>query len=89
MGISPVDVKHLMLEEKQGLGTCNLEKITVLGEPIEKVSREFRSLDIFPRTWGRKTVEIKTKIELLDIMSEATGVGYGIEESERREFDVP
>jgi len=45
MGISPTDVKHLLLAEKQGLGTCNLEKITVLGEPIEKVSRKFsRSL---------------------------------------------
>jgi uncharacterized protein (DUF362 family) len=45
MGISPTDVKHLVLAEKQGLGTCNLEKIAVLGEPIEKVSRKFsRSL---------------------------------------------
>lgn len=45
MGISPTDVRHLVLAEKQGLGTCNLEKITVLGEPIEKVSRKFsRSL---------------------------------------------
>jgi uncharacterized protein (DUF362 family) len=41
MGISPTDVRHLVLAEKQGLGTCNLEKITVLGEPIEKVSRKF------------------------------------------------
>jgi len=45
MGISPTDVKHLLLAEKKGLGTCNLEKITVLGEPIEKVKRKFnRSL---------------------------------------------
>jgi uncharacterized protein (DUF362 family) len=45
MGILPTDVKHLLLAEKQGLGTCNLEKITVLGEPIEKVRRKFsRSL---------------------------------------------
>jgi uncharacterized protein (DUF362 family) len=45
MGISPSDVKHLLLAEKQGLGTCNLEKISVLGEPIEKVRRKFsRSL---------------------------------------------
>jgi len=41
MGISPTDVKHLVLAEKQGLGTCNLEKITVLGEPIDKVRRKF------------------------------------------------
>jgi uncharacterized protein (DUF362 family) len=45
MGISPTDVKHLVLAEKKGLGTCDLEKITVLGESIEKVKRKFhRSL---------------------------------------------
>ena len=42
MGISPASVKHLQLAQKKGLGTCNLEEITVLGEPIEKVSRKFR-----------------------------------------------
>ncbi|MFQ5758334.1 MAG: DUF362 domain-containing protein [Candidatus Bathyarchaeia archaeon] len=42
MGIPPTDVKHLLLAEKKGLGTCNLEEITVLGEPIEKVKRKFR-----------------------------------------------
>jgi len=45
MGIEPTEVKHLVLAEKKGLGTCNLEKITILGEPIEKVRRKFnRSL---------------------------------------------
>ena len=42
MGISPTDVKHLVLAEKKGLGTCHLEEISVLGEPIEKVKRKFR-----------------------------------------------
>jgi len=42
MGVSPTDVKHLVLAEKKGLGTCNLKKITVVGEPIEKVKRNFR-----------------------------------------------
>jgi len=41
MGIAPTDVKHLVLAEKKGLGTCYLEEITVLGEPIEKVKRKF------------------------------------------------
>ncbi len=41
MGISPTDVKHLVLAEEKGLGTCNLDEITVLGEPIEKVKRKF------------------------------------------------
>jgi len=42
MGIQPTDVKHLVLAEKKGLGTCSLEKIGVLGEPIEKVKRKFQ-----------------------------------------------
>ena len=42
MGVSPTDVEHLVLAEKKGLGTCDLEKISVLGEPIEKVKRKFR-----------------------------------------------
>ena len=41
MGIPPTDVKHLVLAEKKGLGTCNLEEITVLGEAIERVKRKF------------------------------------------------
>jgi len=45
MDIEPSEVKHLVLAEKKGLGTSNLEKITILGEPIEKVKRRFnRSL---------------------------------------------
>jgi uncharacterized protein (DUF362 family) len=42
MGIAPEDVKHLLLAEKKGLGTCQLANITVLGEPIEAVKRKFR-----------------------------------------------
>lgn len=45
MGISPTEVKHLVLAEKKGLGTCRLENIEVIGEPIERVRRKFhRSL---------------------------------------------
>ncbi|MBS7624526.1 DUF362 domain-containing protein [Candidatus Bathyarchaeota archaeon] len=42
MGISPTEVKHLVLAEKKGLGTCRLENIEVIGEPIERVRRKFR-----------------------------------------------
>jgi len=42
MGISPTEVKHLVLAEKKGLGTCRLENIEVIWEPIEKVRRKFR-----------------------------------------------
>jgi uncharacterized protein (DUF362 family) len=42
MGIPPTDVKHLLLAEKKGLGTCNLKEITIVGEPVESVRRKFR-----------------------------------------------
>lgn len=42
MGVNPAEVKHLVLAERKGLGTCDLNKIEVLGEPVEKVKRKFR-----------------------------------------------
>ncbi|MEM2147656.1 MAG: DUF362 domain-containing protein [Candidatus Bathyarchaeia archaeon] len=42
MGVQPKEVKHLVLAEKKGLGTCSLEEIEVVGEQIEKVKRKFR-----------------------------------------------
>lgn len=42
MGVSPLEVKHLLLSEKKGLGTCDLKKIEIVGEPIERVKRKFR-----------------------------------------------
>jgi len=42
MGVPPETVKHLCLAEQKGLGTCNLKKITVVGEPINRVRRKFR-----------------------------------------------
>jgi len=42
MGVDPKDVKHLVLAEEKGLGTCDLNKITIIGEPLEKVRRTFR-----------------------------------------------
>ncbi len=41
MGIRSEDVKHLRLAEKKGLGTCHLEEIAILGEPLETVRRKF------------------------------------------------
>ncbi len=41
MGIRSEDVKHLRLAEKKGLGTCHLEEIAILGEPLESVRRRF------------------------------------------------
>jgi len=43
MGIPPESVKHIRLAEERGLGTCNLKEITVIGEPIEKVKKKFRT----------------------------------------------
>jgi uncharacterized protein (DUF362 family) len=42
MMIPPEGVKHLRLAEKKGLGINNLNRIEILGEPIEKVRRKFR-----------------------------------------------
>jgi hypothetical protein len=35
-------VKHLKLAEAKSLGTCDLDEIIVLGEPIDKVKRKFK-----------------------------------------------
>ena len=43
MSIPPESVKHLRLAEEKRLGTCNLEKIEILGEPIEKVKKKFKT----------------------------------------------
>jgi len=43
MGIPPEKVKHLRLAEERGLGTCDLKQIEILGEPIEKVKKKFRT----------------------------------------------
>ena len=42
MGIPPKDVKRLLLAEKKGLGTCDLNQIKIVGEPIERVRKNFR-----------------------------------------------
>jgi len=43
MSIPPDSIKHLRLAEERGLGTCNLEKIEILGEPLEKVKKKFKT----------------------------------------------
>jgi len=43
MGIPPESVKHLRLAEERGLGVCDLKRIEVLGDPIEKVSRKLKT----------------------------------------------
>lgn len=42
MGIDPGSVKHLGYAEQKNLGTRDLNQIELLGEPIERVRREFR-----------------------------------------------
>jgi len=42
IGIPPEDVKHLSLAEKKGLGTCDLNQIEIIGEPIERVRKKFK-----------------------------------------------
>jgi len=47
MGIDPRRVRYLSLAEAKGVGTGDLAKIEILGEPIEKVKRRFRLPDAF------------------------------------------
>ena len=42
IGIQPTEVKHLILAEKKGLGTCDLNQIEIVGEPIERVRKKFK-----------------------------------------------
>lgn len=41
MGIPPETIRHLRFAGEKGLGTFNLDEITVLGETIDKVKRKF------------------------------------------------
>jgi uncharacterized protein (DUF362 family) len=42
MGINVDNIKHIRLAAQKGLGTCDLEQIRIVGEPIEKVKRNFK-----------------------------------------------
>ena len=42
MGVDVDDVKHVKLASHKGLGTCDLNQIRIVGEPIEKVKRIFK-----------------------------------------------
>jgi len=42
MGVDPRMVRHLKLAEERGLGVASLDEITVVGEPIEAVRKNFR-----------------------------------------------
>ena len=47
MGVDPRRVRYLSMAEGKGVGTGDLAKIEILGEPIEKVKRSFRLPDAF------------------------------------------
>jgi len=42
MGFDPRKAEHIVLASKKGLGICDLNKIRVVGEPIEKVKKKFK-----------------------------------------------
>jgi uncharacterized protein (DUF362 family) len=42
MGVNIDNVKHIKLAAQKKLGTCNLEQIRIVGEPLEKVKRNFK-----------------------------------------------
>ncbi len=43
MGFEPKQQKHAVLAEQHGIGTMDMNRIEVLGEPIEKVKRKFET----------------------------------------------
>jgi uncharacterized protein (DUF362 family) len=42
MGVDVRSVRHIQLAAQKGLGTCDLENIRIMGEPIENVKRTFK-----------------------------------------------
>jgi uncharacterized protein (DUF362 family) len=42
MGINVDNIKHIKLAAKKELGICNLEQIRIIGDPLEKVKRDFK-----------------------------------------------
>ena len=42
MGVQPSRVKHLVLCQEKGLGTCDLSEISILGQTIEETKKEFK-----------------------------------------------
>jgi uncharacterized protein (DUF362 family) len=42
MGFNPEKAKHIALAAGKGLGTCDLGRIRITGEPIEKVKKDFK-----------------------------------------------
>jgi len=42
MDFNPKKAEHITLAAKKGLGTCDLDKIRILGEPIENVKKKFK-----------------------------------------------
>ncbi len=42
MGFDPKKASHISLAAEKGLGICDLDKIRVLGEPIEKTAKTFK-----------------------------------------------
>jgi len=44
MGFNLEKANHILLAAEKGLGVCNMERIEVIGEPIEKVRKKFKPL---------------------------------------------
>jgi uncharacterized protein (DUF362 family) len=42
MGVNVDNVKHIKLAAHKGLGICDLERIRIIGEPLEKVKKDFK-----------------------------------------------
>jgi len=56
MGVPPETVKHLLYAEQKGLGTRNLNRIKIVGEPINRVRKKFR------RSLSSKIIRVREKV---------------------------
>lgn len=46
MGVDPYETSYITLAEEQGLGTADLKKIKIYGEPLSKVGRKFKRINL-------------------------------------------
>ena len=56
MGLDPVEIEYIMLAEKAGLGSANIDEIEILGEKLENLEGKYKfSKPVNPFDYARKS----------------------------------
>ena len=56
MGLNPVEIEYIMLAEKAGLGSANIDEIEILGEKLENLEGKYKfSKPVNPFDYARKS----------------------------------